>query len=223
MAGGRGQRLRPLTDTIPKPMLKVAGRPILERIILHLVGFGIRRIFISVNYLSDLIEQHFRDGAAHGCAIEYLREREPLGTGGSLGLLPETPQHPLLVLNGDLVTQFDVGAMLAHHAAGRYRATVGVHKYAHTVPYGVIEIADGRVVHLCEKPTLRWPTNAGVYVLDPALLERIPADTLYPITALVEDCLEKGEPVGAFDLDEDWLDVGQHQELRHARGEEKSP
>ena len=174
------------------------------------MGFGIRRIFISVNYLSELIEQHFTDGTAHGCKIEYLREQQPLGTGGWLGLLPDT-QQPLLVLNGDLVTQFDVGAMLAHHAAGRYRATVGVHKYEHTVPYGVIDIADGRVVQIYEKPICAGP-------LMPAstswirILERIPADTLYPITALVEDCLEKGEPVGGFDLDEDWLDVGQHQE-----------
>ena len=91
MAGGRGERLRPLSDTIPKPMVRVAGRPILERIVLHLVGFGIRRIFLSVNYLANIIEDYFGDGSHHGCTIEYLREDRPLGTGGSLSLLPETP------------------------------------------------------------------------------------------------------------------------------------
>lgn len=218
MAGGRGERLRPLTDVVPKPMLRVAGRPILERIVLHLVGFGIPRIFLSVNYKADVIEKHFGDGTAFGCSIEYLREEMPLGTGGALSLLPVTPGHPLLVLNGDLLTQFDVGSLLTFHGAGSYRATMGIHEYAHTVPFGVVEVDGGRVVQQREKPSAVWQANAGIYVLEPDLIARVPASTYFPLPALIEDCLERGEPVGAFHVEEDWIDVGRQPELQRARG-----
>ncbi len=218
MAGGRGERLKPLTDTVPKPMLPVAGRPILERIVLHLVGFGIRRVFLAVNYMADVIETHFRDGAGFGCDIEYLREAQPLGTGGALSLLPEQPGEPLLVLNGDLLTQFDVGRLLTFHTRGGYAATVGIHEYTHTVPFGVVELADDRIHALREKPTEMWATNAGIYAINPELLARIPANTYFPLTALVEDCLERREPVGGFRVDEDWIDVGRRDELDRARG-----
>jgi dTDP-glucose pyrophosphorylase len=218
MAGGRGERLRPLTDAIPKPMVRVAGRPILERIVLHLVGFGIRRIFLSVNYLADVIERHFGDGARYGCRIDYLRETRPLGTGGSLSLLPAVPDRPLLVLNGDLITQFDAGNMLAFHGRGRYVATIGVHEYQHSVPYAVLDVADGRVTHLTEKPSVSWPVNAGIYVVDPTVIARVPKDTLCGIPTLIEGCLERGEAVGAFFIENDWLDVGRHEELRRAQG-----
>jgi len=219
MAGGRGERLRPLTDSMPKPMVRVAGRPILERIVLHLVGGGVRRIFIAVNYMADVIEGHFGNGSAFGCRIEYLREEKPLGTGGALSLLPSVPPGPLLVLNGDLLTQVDVGRMLAVHAEGGHLATVGVHEYVHSVPFGVVDLEGQRIVGLREKPTQSWQTNAGIYILEPELVARVPGGTYFPLPALVEECLEKGELVGAFRVEEDWIDVGHHQELRRARGE----
>ena len=218
MAGGRGERLRPLTDTVPKPMLRVAGRPILERIVLHLVGFGFRRIFLAVNYKAQLIESHFGDGCNFGCAIEYLREEEPLGTGGALSLLSNLPQQPVLVLNGDLLTQFDAAAMIEFHEAGGFRATMGVHEYVHTVPFGVADVEDGQVRSLREKPSEVWDANAGIYVLDAELISRIPRDTYFPITALVEQCLAQKESVGAFRIDKDWIDVGRQTELARARG-----
>jgi dTDP-glucose pyrophosphorylase len=223
MAGGRGERLRPLTDSIPKPMVRVAGRPILERLVLHLAGFGVRRIFISVNYLADVIERFFGDGSTHGCRIEYLRELQPLGTGGALSLLPCPPADPLLVLNGDLVTQCDFGRMLSFHVDGRFRATVGIHEYVHTVPYGVVETDGHRVVVQREKPTVTWLANAGVYVLDAELLERVPKGVHFPLPALVEECLDRQEPVGAFRIEEDWVDVGHPVELVRARGETDKP
>jgi dTDP-glucose pyrophosphorylase len=222
MAGGRGERLRPLTDSIPKPMVRVAGRPILERLVLHLVGFGIRRVFIAVHYKADIIRQHFGDGAGHGCRVEYLEEDEPLGTGGSLSLLPARPTHALLVINGDLVTQFNIGQLLAFHRHRRYAVTVGVKEYVHTVPYGVVQLAGDTIVDLHEKPTATWLANAGVYVLQPELLRRVPAGTFYPLPCLVEDCLDAGRPVGAFNIEDDWLDVGQPQQLRRARGEDRA-
>lgn len=219
MAGGRGERLRPLTDTLPKPMIKVAGRPILERIVLHLVGFGIRTIYLSVNYKAEIIEDHFGDGTKFGCSVNYLRETAPLGTGGALSLLPTIPETPVVVMNGDLLTQFDVATMLAFHAEGGFRATVGVHEYVHTVPLGVVEVDGKRIVGMREKPIEMWQVNAGIYVLDSALINRIPPNTFYALPALVEECLDRGEGVGAFHLKEDWLDLGHHDELRRARGQ----
>lgn len=220
MAGGRGERLRPLTDRVPKPMIKVAGRPILERIVLHLVGFGIRRIFISVNYLADLIESHFGDGTAYGCRIDYLREAQPLGTGGSLRLLPEKPQHPLLVLNGDLVTQFDVGGILACHGQGHYMATMGLHEYVHEIPFAVVDVDSGRLTRISEKPTVSFLANTGIYVLEPALLDRIPDGIPMGVPSLFEDCIKRGEPTGSFFIEDEWTDVGRHDQLQQARGED---
>lgn len=221
MAGGRGERLRPLTDSIPKPMVLVAGRPILERIVLHLVGQGLREIFLAVNYMSDVVEGHFGDGQNFGCEIRYLRETSPLGTGGALSLLPETPGHPLLVLNGDLLTQFDATEMLAFHDEGGYRATVGCSEYLHTVPHGVVTLDGPRILGIREKPKVAWTVNAGIYALAPDLVERVPADTCFPLPALIEECLESGSSIGAYPIGGDWIDVGQHRELRRARGEEK--
>jgi NDP-sugar pyrophosphorylase family protein len=223
MAGGRGERLRPITDALPKPMIKVAGRPILERIVLHLVGFGIRRIFLSINYMGDMIESYFKDGTALGCNIEYVKEEKPLGTGGALSLLPEKPDHPVLLLNGDLLTQFNVGNMLAFHVDGGFKATMGVHEYVHTIPYGVVEQEGDRITGVREKPTQTWIANAGIYVFEPSLVERVPQDTYFPLPTLVEECLDRGEAVGAFPIKEDWIDVGHPKELRLARGEGQKP
>jgi dTDP-glucose pyrophosphorylase len=221
MAGGRGQRLRPLTDKTPKPMVRVAGRPVLERIILHLVGFGIRKIFLSVNYKSEVIESHFRDGKDLGCQIEYLRESKPMGTGGSLSLLAEQPRDPLLVLNGDLLTQFDVERMLAFHRDGGFAATLGVYEYVHKVPFGVVSLEGSRVTGLQEKPTQLWTANAGIYVLQPEVLDLVPRQTHYPITDLIADCLERGQIVGGFIITGDWMDVGWPDELARAQGREQ--
>lgn len=219
MAGGQGMRLRPLTNDIPKPMLLVAGRPILERIVLHLAGCGIRRIFLSVNYLSDVIEKHFGTGQKHGCRIEYLKETRPLGTGGSLSLLPQQPTVPAVILNGDLVTQFSVSHLLEYHNRGRHMATVGVNPYSHTVPFGVVETEAGRITHVQEKPTFSWRTNAGVYVVNPEVIRRIPADVCLSMPELVQDCLNREESVGAFSISGEHIDVGQTAELARARGE----
>ena len=217
MAGGQGSRLRPLTDTVPKPMLRVAGRPIIERIVLHLVGFGIRRIYISVGYLGHVIEDHFGDGAAFGCRIDYLREDEPLGTAGSLGLLPDAPVDPLVVMNGDLVTGVDIGGLLDLHAAGGYSATIGVRRYLHTVPFGTIERDRERVIRLEEKPTISREINSGVYAIEPDVVPLVAPGQALSMPSLIERLLGDGRPVGAFEIEDDWIDVGQREQLAHAR------
>lgn len=220
MAGGQGTRLWPLTENLPKPMIRVAGRPILERLVLQLVGFGITRIFVSIHYLGDLIEQHFGDGSRFGCRMEYLREDRPLGTGGSLSLLPEVPQHPLIVMNGDLVTQADLGSMLAFHERAGQRATIGVRRYYHTIPFGCVELDGSRVTQFDEKPRLTRLINTGIYVLDPQVVARVPRGQEFALPSLLEDCLGRGEPVGAFEIEDDWIDIGQREHLTRARGGE---
>jgi dTDP-glucose pyrophosphorylase len=217
LAGGKGTRLHPITEQVPKPMLTVAGRPILERLILHLVSCGITRFSISINYLGHLIEQHFGDGSRLGAEIDYLRETVPLGTGGPLSLLPP-PALPILVLNGDLLTQADVGDLLDFHERGDYAATLGVRPYTIEVPFGVAEVDGERLLALREKPVERSLINAGMYVLSPEAVARVPAGKEYPITALFEALLAEGKPVGAHVLEAEWLDVGRHDELRRARG-----
>lgn len=218
LAGGRGTRLRPLTDTVPKPMLRVAGRPILERIVLHLVGSGFHRIFLSVNHLAHVIEDHFQDGAKFGCSIEYLREEMPLGTGGPLSLLPEQPEHALILMNGDLVTQADIGLLLDFHAEAEYAVTCGVRPYSIQIPYGVVDADGDRLIRIREKPTERLLINAGIYVIAPELLSMIPGDREFPVTELVHRCLEDGLPVGVHLIEDEWTDVGLPTELHKARG-----
>lgn len=224
MAGGRGTRLGPLTDNIPKPMLQVAGRPILERLVLHLAGTGIARIFLSVNYLGHVIQDHFGDGSGFGCSIEYLWEDEdrPLGTGGPLGLLWDLghrPSAPLLVLNGDLVTGFAVSGLLDAHAEQDVVATIAVSEYQHQVPFGVLEGDEHRLVRIVEKPVPTWPVSSGIYVIEPDLLRRVPLGELFPITELFEDCLKRDESVGLWPMSDPWQDIGRPSELARARGE----
>jgi len=217
MAGGKGTRLRPLTENCPKPMIQVAGRPILERVVLHLVGYGIRKIYLSINYLGDQIENHFGDGSKFGCSIEYLREDEPLGTGGPLSLLPPQ-EHPLVVLNGDQITQADIGEILRFHEDEGVVATLGVRHYQVEIPFGVVQQEGKRLLGFQEKPSALYLVNAGIYVLNPDVLALVPAQTEFPITTLFDLLLEKGQQVGAHHIEEDWIDVGRHDDLKKASG-----
>jgi dTDP-glucose pyrophosphorylase len=218
MAGGKGTRLRPITENIPKPMIPVAGRPILERIVLHLVGLGFREVFLSVNYLSHIIEEHFGDGEKFGCRIRYLREDEPLGTGGALSLLPNRPTEPVLVMNGDLVTQSRFDRLIEHHEKGGFAATMCVRRYVHAVPFGCISLSDeGHMIGLEEKPLLAQWINAGIYLLSPETIAGVPRE-FFPVTQLFENLIKDGRRVGAFEIEEDWIDVGQKEQLSKAQG-----
>ncbi len=217
MAGGKGVRLRPITENLPKPMIPVAGRPILERLVLHLVGCGITHIHLSVNYLAEIIVKHFGDGSRFGCEISYLHETEELGTGGALSLLPSIPAEPIIVLNGDLVTQLDFASMLAFHSASDSVATIGYRPYTHQVPFGCLDLRDNTVVAIQEKPVLERSVNAGVYVLSPEALKLVPS-SFFPITDLFQLLLHRGDKIGSYEITTDWTDVGQHSELSKARG-----
>jgi dTDP-glucose pyrophosphorylase len=219
MAGGKGTRLGKLTESTPKPMLKVAGKPILERLVLHLISYGIKQIFISVNHLSHVIEGYFGDGSKWGCSIEYLREGEPLGTGGALSLLPETPDHPVILMNGDLLLEADISQMIQFHEMHDFYATMGVHCYFHEVPFGCIETDGNRMIGLEEKPLLTKTINGGVYVLSPAAVQSVPGNSFFPVTGIFEEALNKNLSCGAYPLDGEWVDIGLPEQLDRARGQ----
>ena len=219
MAGGKGTRLYPLTRDCPKSLLPVAGKPILAHLVLHLIGHGIRTIWISVNYLADMIIGHFGDGSGHGCAIKYLREEKVMGTGGSLSLLP-APEHPFLVLNGDIISQFNATGLLEHHERAGAEATICVKQYHYEVPFGVITAKDGRVLEMSEKPVYNHLVNAGIYALSPSVLPLIPKDRAISLPAVLDKLRASGGRVVVYESPEDWLDVGRPSELSRARGEQ---
>ena len=208
-AGGEGKRLWPLTSYIPKPMLPVGGRPMLDLVLAHIVRFGFRRVFLAINYLGEQIEGYFGDGRRHGCTIEYLREDEPLGTGGALKLLPNTPDEPILVTNADLLTDVDVGEFMDFHQSHDAAASMCVRELTYQMPYGVVSCEGDNVISVEEKPLQRQVVNAGIYCLDPTLLSYVPdAKTIYGLPTLIDEAISQGLGVKAYPIKDAWMDVG---------------
>lgn len=220
MAGGRGTRLGVITENCPKPMLKVAGRPILERIVLHLVSNGIRKIYLAVNYMGEVIEDFFCDGSKYGCTIEYLRETKALGTGGALKLLPTLPEHPIFVMNGDLVTSIAIDSMFAFHDQHKAAATIATKRHQTKIPFGVIERSEDQNIlqRIVEKPVIEHEVNAGAYILNPECIKFIPDDVEFPITDLFPLLHESGHQSALFETEEEWIDVGRPDDLKKASG-----
>jgi len=219
LAGGRGRRLAPLTEDIPKPMLPVGNKPILESIIGSLAESGFRHFYLAVNYRADVIEDYFGDGSAFGVTIEYLREDKPLGTAGALSLLPARPTAPLLVMNGDLLTALNPRQLLAFHAEQGARATMCVREYDIQVPFGVVGLNEQRLVSIDEKPIHRFFVNAGIYLLDPSCLDLLEVGESINMTTLFEELIARGSTTAAFPVREYWLDIGRMPDLEKARGD----
>jgi dTDP-glucose pyrophosphorylase len=217
MAGGEGTRLRPLTATIPKPMVDIGGMPLLERQIESLAKAGLKRVYLSVNYLSHVIEQHFGDGAGFGLEIRYLREQEKLGTAGALALLPEKPSRPIVVMNGDILTTSDFGSLYAFHQAHVAQVTVAAVDYRINIPYGVINIEGAFATGLVEKPSQRFLCNAGIYVVSPQALDLLQGTGHLNMTDIIDSCLVRGMPVAVFPVHEYWSDIGTPDDLEKAR------
>jgi dTDP-glucose pyrophosphorylase len=217
MAGGEGTRLQPLTKVIPKPMVLIDGVPLLERQIQRLLNIGLSRVYISVNYLGHIIEEYFGDGSKFGIEIRYLREQEKLGTAGALKLLPELPDGPILVMNGDILTTSDLDSLYHFHNTNSASITVAAKDYLVQIPYGVIQVEGVFVKNLIEKPSERFLCNAGIYVLSSQVLQCLPSDSFSNMTDLVEICLSKKLPVAVFPVHEYWNDIGTPDDLERAR------
>ena len=220
MAGGFGTRLRPLTEDLPKPMLPVNGKPLMELVIEQLRKVGIRRVNVTTHYKPEKISDHFGDGSSFGVELTYVNEDRPLGTGGALGLI-DAPNETTLVINGDVLTQVDFRAMLAYHREHRADMTVAVKQYDIKVPYGVIECAGAHVCALKEKPQMHFLVNAGIYLIEPKVYEFIPNGEHFNMTDLIQRLLDTNHTVVSFPIIEYWLDIGRFADYEKAQGDVK--
>ena len=216
MAGGFGTRLLPLTENVPKPMLPVGGRPLLELTIAQLRRAGIKNVNVTTHYLPETISDYFGTGEMFGVRLNYLQEEHPLGTAGGIKLLKQF-DDTMLVINGDVLTGAPFGAMLDYHRAYHADLTIGVRKYEVQVPFGVVECEDVHVKGLEEKPSLSFFINAGTYLIEPAVRDFIPAGQRFDMTELISKLIEAGRIVVSFPIMEYWLDMGRHEDYAKAQ------
>jgi dTDP-glucose pyrophosphorylase len=219
MAGGLGSRLRPLTSECPKPLLKVGNKPLLETILLNFIDQGFHKFFISVNYKAEMIRDYFGYGERWGVNIQYLHEKESLGTAGALSLLPEKPTSPLFVMNGDLLTKVNFNQMLDFHNKYKAQATMGVREYDHQVPYGVVKLEKHRLLGIEEKPIQSFFVNAGIYVLNPEAIDYIPKNQFFDMPSLFDNLVKEQQETIAFPIREYWLDIGRLADFERANME----
>ena len=208
MAGGKGSRLGHLTANCPKPMLHVADKPIIESIVEHCSNHGLTEFFISVNYHKDQIIDYFGDGSRWGVDISYLQETSPLGTAGSLSLVPKGYDKPLLVINADVLTTANLNQLVRFHADEMFSATLVVRNCSITVPYGVVETRGNLLSRIVEKPVISNFVSAGVYVIEPEVRLLVPEDQFFDMPELFSIAVAQGKKVGVFPIAEYWIDVG---------------
>lgn len=218
MAGGFGTRLRPLTDSCPKPMLKVGDKPVLQILLEQFLKAGFKNIYISTHYMPEQITNYFGNGESWGAKISYVHEEKPLGTGGALGLLPnDTPDLPLIMINGDVLTTVDFERLLDFHNKHQPKATMCVREYDYQIPYGVINGDGHRIISMQEKPIQRYFVNAGIYVISPELFKNVPKHQKIDMPTLLESEIANDHEVIMFPVHEYWLDIGRMDDFKKAQ------
>lgn len=215
MAGGLGTRLRPLTYDTPKPMLKLAGKPILQEIIESFKLKGFNNFLISVNYKAEIIKNFFQDGKNFGVKIHYLEETEKLGTCGSIKLAQDFINEPFFVINGDILASIDYEKLLQVHREKNNDITICTFPYQHTIPYGVIE-AQNQKITIIEKPTFTHQINCGVYLINPNLLSLVQKHSYLDMPDLIQEAVVEDFKIGSFMIDE-WIDIGNLEDFYKAR------
>ena len=219
MAGGLGKRLAPLTASCPKPLLRVGDKPVLETILESFVEQGFRNFYISVNYKSEMIKKHFGMGSRWGISIDYLDEKNSLGTAGALGLLPFKPKEALLLMNGDILTKINFGQLLDFHRKNLGDATICIKEQHSMIPYGIVTVDQNRLKNIEEKPVQRFFINAGLYVLNPAVLDYVSSGIHLDIPDLFKILMENGKEIAAFPIREYWIDIGRFDDYERANNE----
>jgi len=218
MAGGFGKRLKPLTDNIPKPLLKVGTKPILENILDQFIAAGFHNFYISTHYKSEMIRNHFGNGSDWNVSITYLYEDTPLGTAGGLGLLPKNIiDLPILIMNGDLLTKIDFKELLDFHLEEGGDATICTREYEFQVPYGVIKTNGQHVSSIVEKPLHKFFVNAGIYVINPQMLDTMDEVGYLDMPELLQNKIDSSSQVNVFPVHEYWLDIGQIEQFNQAQ------
>ena len=220
LAGGEGTRLRPYTENCPKPLLPVAGKPMLEHIIERAKLEGFSRFMLAIHYLGHMIEDYFDNGERLGVRIDYLREKLPLGTAGALSLLNSCPDAPFVVTNGDVITDIRYGALLDFHIRYNAVGTMAVRQHEWRHPFGVVQTQGVDIIGFEEKPVARGQINAGVYALNPEALSTLVANAHCDMPTLFERLQAKASRTVAYPVHEPWLDVGRPDDLMLANGRE---
>lgn len=218
MAGGRGERLRPLTDDCPKPLLVIGDKPIIEHNIDRLRKFGVKNVVISINYLGDMLCDYFGDGSEKEMDITYIREDKPLGTAGAIGLIDKIEDDYILVMNSDLLTNIDFADFFNDFIHANADMAVAATSYQVDIPYAVLEVDDSKqVLSLKEKPRYTYYSNAGIYLLKSELKQRIPYNEFYNITDLMENVIDSGNKLITFPILGYWLDIGKMPDYKKAQ------
>lgn len=217
MAGGRGKRLSPLTDKIPKPMLPLGNKPIIEHNIDRLISYGITKIYISVKYLGEQLQEYFGDGTKKGVSIEYIWEDEPLGTAGALALVDNYGTDNVLLMNSDLFTNVDFEDLYLDMVKNDSDMVVASTEYKVDVPYAVFETDGEKVVNFQEKPSYIYQSNAGIYILNKKLIDRIPKNKFYDITDLMENLVKEGGKLNFSPIRGYWIDIGKPVDYKQAQ------
>lgn len=219
MVGGLGTRLRPLTENTPKPMLKVGDKPILQTIVERFAEYGYVNIIMCVNYKSHIIQDYFKDGSDFGVNIEYLLEEQRMGTAGALSLLKEKPKEAFFVMNGDLLTNVNFEHLHDYHTSNKSIATMCIREYDFQVPYGVVNVKEGKIQSIEEKPVHKFFVSAGIYMLSPSSIDNIPSNEFYDMPTLFEKLISLDKDTNSFPLREYWLDIGRIEEYEKANNE----
>lgn len=214
MAGGRGERLRPLTDKIPKPLLKIGNKPIIEHNIDNLISYGIENIFITIKYLGEQIVEHFRDGRDKGIKIQYIEETQPLGTIGSVSLIRNFMHDTILVMNSDLFTNINIEEFYQHFIDEDADMAVATIPYNVDIPYAVIDVNKNNIVSFTEKPTYTYYSNAGIYIIKRELLDLIPVNKYFNATDFMQALINNGYKVIKFPILGYWIDIGKPEDYK---------
>jgi NDP-sugar pyrophosphorylase family protein len=220
LAGGKGTRLRPYTTVLPKPLMPIGDRPILDIVVRQLKAAGFDHVTISTGYLAELIEAFFGDGSKYGVHIDYFREEEPLGTVGALAMIDGLGESDFLVMNGDVLTDLDYAALLERHGAGDAAATIATRERDVQISLGVLRFDDAdddtRLTGYDEKPKINYEASMGVYCFAPHVLGHIERGKRLDFPDLVLKLIAAGEPVRAWRSTDYWLDIGRHDDYEAA-------
>lgn len=219
MAGGLGTRLGELTKDCPKPLLRVGNKPVLETILENCKEYAFKRFYISINYKAEMVKEYFGDGSRWGVEINYLEEKNRLGTAGALGLLPEIPTLPVLVMNADVLTKINFKHLMEFHDEHKSVATMCVREYEFQVPFGVVQLDNHRLKNILEKPIHQFFVNAGIYVLNPEVVSMVPDNEYFDMPALFDKLLANNSETAAFPIREYWLDIGRKADFEQANGD----
>lgn len=222
MVGGLGSRLGDLTENCPKPMLKLSDKPILEIIIENFKEYGFHHFFLSVNYKSEMIESYFGNGEKHGVNIQYIREKERMGTAGSLSLLEPINDLPIIIMNGDVLTKVNFSTLIDFHTANNLDACMCTFRHDYQIPFGVVHLEGDQVLKIEEKPIHSSLVNAGIYSMNPKLLSLIPEESFFDMPSLLEKIISNKYRTGTFQVQDYWLDIGRRDDFHRAENDYKN-